>query len=374
MENGKYLASARLCHAYFSCGILPNQFNKFCDALNIGEMGESYMNENMHSYKDIVENEVTICKEKALADEIAMSAALLYDDVSLSGINILTDARHCWRKNAKFTDVACLGGSTNKILHVATITKDDDTCAQRHELVGVKRIYNYLDENDCPVNIHAHDNNNQISKYVREERSPTQNALDTWHMTKGIAKAAKKIISGPKATKGIVWHEELSDKAAAIKTHVFHSKKNCNNDANILRKNILNFIDHYQGDHEDCIQTSRCKTDSNYECSKFIIKSEKAISILTNFLKSLPAYKEAEKYRFCMDTHYVESFNNALLQYVDKRICFGIDSYKMRINFAVLDWNENINRPKTSDIEKGYKRNPTRKFKIPVKKNENKQF
>ncbi|WAQ97402.1 hypothetical protein MAR_030092 [Mya arenaria] len=137
-------------------------------------------------------------------------AALLVDE-PLTGINILTDARHCWRNNAKYSDVVCLGGSTNKCIQVET----------RHELLGVKRIYNLLDENDCPVNIHAHDNNNQITKYVREEQlESTQNANNTWHMTKGIAKAAKKITSGFKSTRGVVWHEELSDKAAAIKTHI----------------------------------------------------------------------------------------------------------------------------------------------------------
>ncbi|KAI8503775.1 Orexin receptor type 2 [Branchiostoma belcheri] len=51
------------------------------------------------------------------------------------------------------------------------------------------------------------------------------------------------------------------------------------------------------------------------------------------------------------DTHYVESFNNALLIYHDKRICFGLESYLMRINLAVLDWNENVDRDHTSEWE-----------------------
>ena len=154
----------------------------------------------------------------------------------------------------------------------------------------------------------------------------------------------------------------------AIKTHVFHSMKNCENDADILRKNLLNFVAHYTGEHNDCILTSRCKTDPNYECSKFLIKDEKAISILTDFIKSIPVYKDAEKYKYCLDTHYVESFNNALLQYQDIRICFGLNSYKMRINFAILDWNENINRSKTSEREVPYKRNPTKTYMVPVKR------
>eukprot|EP00058_Branchiostoma_floridae_P002211 XP_002587699.1 hypothetical protein BRAFLDRAFT_94602 [Branchiostoma floridae] len=38
------------------------------------------------------------------------------------------------------------------------------------------------------------------------------------------------------------------------------------------------------------------------------------------------------------DTHYVESFNNALLIYHDKRVAFGKEAYLMRINLADLDW------------------------------------
>lgn len=179
MGNGKFLASYKFCHGYFSSGILPNQFQKLCEASDIADFGEKYISEMMETYKGAVENEVLESKNNALQDEIAMTAALLPDDEILTGINIVTDARHCWRKNAKFTDVVCLGKATNKCIQVETVTKSDDPSSQRHELVGVRRLYDYLDEKDCPVNIHAHDNNNQITKYVREERSPTTNASDT---------------------------------------------------------------------------------------------------------------------------------------------------------------------------------------------------
>lgn len=374
MENGKFLASAKLCHGYFSSGMLPSHFQKFCEATGIGNFGDTYVNELIKSYKEVVEDKAKMSTADALQGEIAMTAAQLPDDEPITGINIITDARHCWRKNAKFSDVVCIGNATNKCLRISTVTKDDDPSSQRHELIGVKQIYNYLDENDCPVNVHAHDNNNQINKFVREDRSPTENANDTWHLTKGISKSARKITTGSKSTRGVVWHEELSDKAAAIKTHIYHSMKNCKNDPNLLRSNILSVVDHYQGNHGNCMPTSRCKTDPNYESSKYIIKDEKAVCLLTKYIKSLPVFKDAEKYKYCMDTHYVESFNNALLQYVDKRISFGLDTYKMRINLTILDWNENVNRPKTSDREIPYKRDPSRKMKIPVLKRKTTHF
>ena len=59
-------------------------------------------------------------------------------------------------------------------------------------------------------------------------------------------------------------------------------------------------------------------------------------------------YKKPELFKFCEDTHWIETFNNALLQYHDKRIVFGRMQYELRINLAILDWNENIDRPTTS--------------------------
>ena len=68
MINGKYLASAKLCHGYFSSGMLQNQFQKFCDASEIADIGETYLNELMGSYKNIVENEAKESKDKAMQD------------------------------------------------------------------------------------------------------------------------------------------------------------------------------------------------------------------------------------------------------------------------------------------------------------------
>ena len=74
-------------------------------------------------------------------------------------------------------------------------------------------------------------------------------------------------------------------------------------------------------------------------------------------MRKLPVYKDADSYRFCIDTHYVESFNNALLQYHDKHIVFGLQNYQLRIHLAILDWNEHVDRDATSEK---YEEDPTR--------------
>lgn len=90
---------------------------------------------------------------------------------------------------------------------------------------------------------------------------------------------------------------------------------------------------------------------------------------MRNHIKGLKIYNNAEEYCNCKDTHYVESFNNALLQYQDKRIgTFSYATYRMRTELAILDWNEHIDRPYTSVKNVVDHRNPRRKVDMKVKK------
>jgi hypothetical protein len=44
------------------------------------------------------------------------------------------------------------------------------------------------------------------------------NSYDTWHGTKGVAKAMKSIASGPKRDVGNKWFTQLSDKCVSHRT------------------------------------------------------------------------------------------------------------------------------------------------------------
>jgi hypothetical protein len=47
-----------------------------------------------------------------------------YEDLEI--IDIMTDARHGWRKNAKDTSVVAIGEKTHKVLKCEHVTKTDD--------------------------------------------------------------------------------------------------------------------------------------------------------------------------------------------------------------------------------------------------------
>ncbi|XP_070552745.1 uncharacterized protein [Ptychodera flava] len=273
----------------------------------------------------------------------------------------MSDARHATRKNSRQSDVIFLGDRTHKCLYKSCVTKDDDNCTQRHEMIGVRRFYEWADENVVPVAIHAHDRNASVNKFLREERPHTRNSNDTWHVTKQIGKEVKKITSGAQRNHGRTWHMDLSDKGASIKTHIYWSMKHAkayiseqgdNEETrlearHLLRQRLDNIVNHYQNDHIGCHGTSRCQTD-DYEPSFRVIESPIAVQLLTDFIRRSVVYRQPDDYIDCKDTHYVESYNNVVLVYTNKRVAFGNSRYKLRSDMACLDWNENVDRPATS--------------------------
>ena len=168
------------------------------------------------------------------------------------GIDILTDARHGWRKNCRQTDDVGLGGATKKVIKLETMTKKDDSVAQRHELLGTQRIYNYLQNTQTKINKHCHDNNASITKEVRENRKPVINQLDNWHGLKSLEKQLKKCADGAKKNHGVEWHKELSDKVKSVRTHANYAMRNCQCNKEKLQQLLLIPITH-QNNHQHCL-------------------------------------------------------------------------------------------------------------------------
>jgi hypothetical protein len=367
VEGGDFLANLRMAHGYLSSGMLPNQYERFCKSAGIGVMGDKYLNGIQTTYSKTIQDLATKSMNDAVNEEIAHSECIRKDSDD-HGISVMCDARHCWRKNAQFSDIVCLGEETRKVLRIETINKyTEESCSQKHETLGVTKILKHFDDEQVPIINFIHDDNRSVSKVLREQAPDICDNKDTWHATKGIARNIRKLTSGTKANKFKTWHPELSDKAASIKTHIYWAMKECGGDADKLRSDILNLVFHYKGIHDSCHKGARCQVDGkDYEPSKTLLQDPKAELMLTNFLKSCKVYKEAENYKNCKNTHYVESFNNSALQYVDKRIAFGEASYKLRINLSIMDWNEHVGRPVTSTSTVIDIRRPRKKSARPV--------
>ena len=155
-------------------------------------------------YKHHIEAEYLYSIDTALLEEVGM-----YED--LSGIDIMTDARHGWRKNAEDSSVVAIGDKMHKVLKCEHVTKADDKVSQRHEKLGTERIYQYLEQKYIQVNVHTHDRNLGINKFVKD-RENTVNQNDPWHAIKKLKSAMQKVSAGPKYLRDKTWSDQLADK------------------------------------------------------------------------------------------------------------------------------------------------------------------
>lgn len=348
LPNGTFLVNARWMHATISTGILPNQIERLQNGMRFYPQQLQDERNLFSQYAEAVGAETNISCDNALREEITLS------EEEDGAISILTDARHGCRRNAKDTNVVCIGSSSHKVIREEHVTKTDDLCTQRHELLGTRRLYEYFDS-DIPsigglvrVHVHAHDRNASVNKYIREERPDTLNQNDTWHAAKSVERVINIVGKGSKRQHRQTWHEEISDKVHSVRVHVQYSIRNCHNDPRILREKLDNVVEHYKNIHENCSDESRCRQDPNYEPSKLLIRDPRAEDLLKTAIRKTVVYKSPEDFVYAMDTFYVESFNNVLNIFLDKRIHFGDESYKMRTSLAICHWNENVDRQATS--------------------------
>ena len=340
LPNDTFLVNHRVNHAVVCSGMLPVHYTRFSKASGFGVISKSKRKQFTQDYSDSLQAVYHSSLEESLHMEIGS-----YED--LDGIDIMTDARHGWRKNAKDSSVVALGDKTHKVLQCIHVTKADDIVSQRHELKGTQRIYENFESEDVTIKVHTHDRNLSINKLVKS-RPMTTNQNDCWHGVKSLKKALKVISSGPKYKEGKTWFDQLSDKAEPVATHIHWAIRNCQNEPQRLRNMLSNTVKHYQNEHSGCSDTSRCKQDPNYEPSRWVITNPKAEKCLKNVIETSVIYKYPEDFVLARDSSYVESFNNVMNIFQDKRISFSDLQYSMRSQLAVLHWNENVDRPYTS--------------------------
>ena len=341
LPTKEYLVNSRINHGMICSGMLPADYKRFANGSGIGVVSDENRAAFFNVHSKHIQEEYKYSTEIALLQEIAS-----YEEID-SQIDIMTDARHSWRKNAKDSSVVCIGDKTHKVLRCEHVTKTMDPVSQRHERMGTEKIYNYLHEKDVEVNVHCHDRNLSINKYVRDSTEAV-NQNDTWHCVKSVKSALRNVSTGTKSSEGKTWSFQLSDKVEPVATHIYWAIQNCDQDTKKLQKSLLNIIDHYKNLHHDCNESSRCKRDTKYEPSRIVITSPIAEKLLLGVIINSTIYKYAQDYVLGRDTFYVESFNNVTNIYQNKRIAFGDSQYNARANLSVLHWNENVDRDFTS--------------------------
>jgi hypothetical protein len=350
LPNHKFLINEKVKHGIIFSGMRPSQYERFSEGTGMGCINEHDRRKFVKSYKPLVSEQYTDSIETALLEEIAMYPIPEEDDEDeeqWQGIDIISDARHGHRKNAKDTSVVAIGDRSHKVLQHVHLTKhSDDIVTQRHERLGTEKVYDYLDSQDVSIRVHTHDRNMAVNKFVRESGPKNQN--DCWHGAKSLKKQMTPISQGAQKRHEITWHRQLEDKVEPMGTHAHWAIQNCDGEPQKLQEGLLNAVEHYKNVHSKCHPTSRCRKDPNYEPSRIVITEPKAEALLTNVIKSSTIYKAASDFTLGKSTSHVESFNNTMNMFHCKRTFYGDVEYDVRSKCAVLHWNENAGRSHTS--------------------------
>jgi hypothetical protein len=341
LSNKKYFINYKMAHGFVTSAILPIQLQRFCEAAGIGYSGVRARQQLLRLYKGCVDEEYDESIQEALVIETAMSEDLT------EGISVMSDARHGWRKNAKDTSIVLIGEKSHKVIKHKLITKQDDHVSQRHETLGTVQLLDEMNDKNIGINVWIHDRNMSINKALKTRGISNQN--DIWHAIKSLKKKLKQVSSGAKMHHGKTWHFELDDKVESVANHAQYATRHSDGSSDTLRKMLDTVVPHYKNDHKGCHSSSRCNEDSNYEPSKKVLTDSRAEKMLSDVISSSVVYKSAEDYALGKETHYVESFNNVLNIFQDKRISFSSETYDTRAKLATLHWNENVDRAYTSE-------------------------
>ena len=166
-----------------------------------------------------------------------------------------------------------------------------------------------------------------------------------WHLA--CSKICKRISCGSAYLEGKTWSSQLDDKVEPVATHFHWANRNCEEKSEKLQALLLNIVQHYKNNHDSCHSTSRF-----HERLKLIHEQKK---LLLGVINNSVVFKNPQDYKLCRDTYYVESFNNIVNVYQDKRISFSYEQYNARANLAVCHWNENVDWEITSVWKPNYR-------------------
>ncbi|KAM7427626.1 hypothetical protein ABFA07_021273 [Porites harrisoni] len=291
-QPAKYSANVRMVHAFTCTGLTETQYHSFSKAAGMG----SVMDKTIDTiYRDSGFGYIGIVRDLAKKSmEDARREVEVTPYYTANGDCIITDARHDSSRAAMHSTVSAISMSNKKIISVCNWSRADERSAPSREVPMTKEMVTNLTEvlahNVTEV---AHDCVVALKNWF--EGRGIKNSFDTWHGTKGVARDMKKVCSGARRDEGVKWFTELSDKAKATKTHFYWAMRNNDGTEAGFQQYLLNVVDHYQGKHDLCHQTSRCKEDG-YVCSKKKVTDAKAAEAYRTAIIKTTIYKNPSDY------------------------------------------------------------------------------
>ena len=190
-----YLVNLRMYFGYMCSGMLSCEYERFVEGSRIGSISFEKRRDLSEIFREAISENFAQSISNARFEEISLKSI---DCNEQQPMDIMSDARHGWRKNAKDTSVVALGDLSHKVIACEHVTTSDDPISQRHEIVGSKRIAEDLQKDNITIGIWGHNYSASLNSIVDTLPYPALSQNETWHDIKNLKKELTKVSTGPK--------------------------------------------------------------------------------------------------------------------------------------------------------------------------------
>ncbi|XP_051522031.1 uncharacterized protein LOC127422499 isoform X4 [Myxocyprinus asiaticus] len=249
--------------------------------------------------------------------------------------------------SGKYNTYSFMDDTTNQIVHFELVQATEASSSGAMEPVGFKRGLNKLLEKGIDVEIVTTDRSPSIRKVMQVDYPDIHHEFDIRSVVKGFY---KKLLS-------VSWKKGKQDLQPWIKSicnHLWYSCATCGGDANDLTKKWKSLLHHICGVHhwmEDGRQ-HRCHHDDllpeQQRRRRWLRKESPAFQSLSSLVLNKGLLNDLRQMALFKHTGKLEVFHSRLLKYCQKNLHFHYSSMTARTKLAVLDYNENVHRGKTT--------------------------
>lgn len=196
------------------------------------------------------------------------------------------------------------------------------------------------------------DENQSVMKMVREEFPNLVHEADPWHLRKSIL---KKLLAAAGKRRNAL----LMKWIPSIKNWLWTAMKSCNGDGELLVEFWRSMAYHIRGQHswKDDASYSKYHQCPHKDLSSaniaFLPIESDAYTAFMEIVEDVSIHNRLRRCTSFLQTSLLESFHSLLCKYLPKDLRFTGVAFDVRSKLAIIDWNENVDRPLCIDENGG---------------------
>ncbi|XP_063076993.1 uncharacterized protein LOC134466993 [Engraulis encrasicolus] len=224
------------------------------------------------------------------------------------------------------------------------------------EVVGFQRGLDYLLERGVNIGVLTTDRSPSIRKLMKDNYSNIQQELDPWHVCKSLK---KRLVTASNKKENKI----LQPWIRSITNHMYWSCSTSKGDKEECQRRWKSLLYHIRGIHrwEEEDAEHRCyhppPTEEEQRRKMWLETDSPAFQALTGLVMDKNLLRDLRQMTLFKHTGSLEVYHSVILKYAEKRLHFSYDSMRARSQLAILDHNNNLERPQatTQDGQARYK-------------------